>query len=436
MHQSSWIHRVRGAAAVAAMLGLTLTAGSAGAATRSMTGSLGVINPSTATPFLFESEVGVFGKKAGAYAPTDGFKTISVTGATASTSVGRQVTVPANRLNWAGDRIRFFPSFGNVGQTSKVFSQVQNQATFMVGAGALAECPGPGCTASGLGTQISWCPPLVQPATPAPGTAGNQIGDWSCPSYPAGAIGGNRGQWIRISNSAGPAANHFGGTLSLIRNETFDIWRILVQPGTQGTPAEASRQFQVLASAWAPGQANFNYLSEPSKPGPRILAALGAQGQVTQTFGCVNGVGTVGQPFSPGNPAGQVGSNCGTPAPGTQPLQNWGFKMTTGTISGSDFYPFLDATTVLGTPFAPNFQQQAYGDGFFFTRMGTDTVMGTSRNLVLLGGGVAVDPPSGNAYFRISDLRLSLTVPEPAMGLGLIAGATALVALARRRTRS
>jgi len=64
-----------------------------------MTGSLGVINPSTATPFLFESEVGVFGKKMGAYAPTDGFKTISVTGATASTAVGRQVTVPANRLN-------------------------------------------------------------------------------------------------------------------------------------------------------------------------------------------------------------------------------------------------------------------------------------------------------------------------------------------------
>ena len=109
--------------------------------------------------------------------------------------------------------------------------------------------------------------------------------------------------------------------------------------------------------------------------------------------------------------------------------------MTTGTISGSDFYPFLDATTVLGTPFAPNFQQLAYGDGFFFTRMGTDTVSGTSRNLVLLGGGVAADPKSGNAFFRVTDLRLNLQVPEPAVGLGLVAGAGALFALARRRAR-
>jgi hypothetical protein len=31
------------------------------------------------------------------------------------------------------------------------------------------------------------------------------------------------------------------------------------------------------------------------------------------------------------------------------------------------------------------------------------------------------------------DLRLDMTVPEPAMGLGLIAGVTGLIALARRR---
>jgi hypothetical protein len=51
----------------------------------------------------------------------------------------------------------------------------------------------------------------------------------------------------------------------------------------------------------------------------------------------------------------------------------------------------------------------------------------------MLGGGIAVDPSSGNAFFRITELRMNLSVPEPATGLGLLAGAGALLALARRR---
>jgi hypothetical protein len=46
---------------------------------------------------------------------------------------------------------------------------------------------------------------------------------------------------------------------------------------------------------------------------------------------------------------------------------------------------------------------------------------------------VAVDPDSGNAFFRIGDLRMNMTVPEPATSLGLLAGAGALLAIARRR---
>jgi hypothetical protein len=108
--------------------------------------------------------------------------------------------------------------------------------------------------------------------------------------------------------------------------------------------------------------------------------------------------------------------------------------MTTGTISGSDPYPFgLVITTVGGTPFNPNFGTQPVSQGFFFSRMGTDSVSGTNRNLVLLGGGVAVDPGSGNAFFRITDLSMNMSVPEPAAGLGLLAGGGALIALARRR---
>lgn len=408
---------------------------SAEAVTRSMTGSLGVINPSNAGgQFFFESGPGVFGQAMGPYAPTDGAKTVSVAGTTTGTFVGRQMTIPANVLSFSGGRVRNFPNFPNVAQTTRTFQSTHPQASFMNGSGALAECPGPGCTGLGSGTAISWCPPLSQPATPAPGTAYDQVGDWSCPSWPAGAAGGNRFLRIGISNS--PGAPHFGGTFSLLRNMTIDVWRVLVQPGPLGTPAEASRTFKnQTALPWKGGEPNFGYVGEISNPGPRILASLGAQGSVTQTLGCVEAGGTVGAPFSPGNPIGMVGSNCGTLANAPPPLQNWGFKMTTGTISGSDPYPFLDATTALGTPFSPNVVSNTPYQGFFFSRMGGDSVNGTSRNIVLLGGGVSVDSTSGNAFFRITDLRLNL-VPEPALALGLLAGAGMLGgAMAWRRRR-
>ncbi|MBW2424300.1 MAG: PEP-CTERM sorting domain-containing protein [Deltaproteobacteria bacterium] len=42
-------------------------------------------------------------------------------------------------------------------------------------------------------------------------------------------------------------------------------------------------------------------------------------------------------------------------------------------------------------------------------------------------------PNAGNLAFWLADLRLGLTLPESAAGLALVAGATALVMLARRR---
>ena len=145
-------------------------------------------------------------------------------------------------------------------------------------------------------------------------------------------------------------------------------------------------------------------------------------GFITGTNGCVNPGGTPGGVFSSNSAIGAFGSNCGTPPPpGGQ--QEWGFKMTTGSISGSDPYPGSPGpfgrvvTTAVppGTPFAPNVATRAASLGFFFTRMGGDTVMGTHRNLVLLGGGVAIDPISGNAFYRITELRFQMQVPEPAM---------------------
>jgi hypothetical protein len=133
-----------------------------------------------------------------------------------------------------------------------------------------------------------------------------------------------------------------------------------------------------------------------------------------------------------------LGSNCGTNTAPTNPGQDWGFKMTTGTISGSDDYPFgLVVTTIAGTPFNPTFTNVPASLGFFFSRYGTDAITGSgNRNLVLLGGGVSVDPNSGNAFFRMTDLRMNLSVPEPATGLGLLAGAGMLIGFARRRRQA
>ena len=111
MQRSVWL---RSGLAVAMGLALLLGVSSAQAATRSMVGSLGVVNPSTAPPFFFGGGPGIAGKKFGPYAPTTGFKTISVSGATTSTFVGRGVTVPANLLNFSSTVLRDFPAFPGV----------------------------------------------------------------------------------------------------------------------------------------------------------------------------------------------------------------------------------------------------------------------------------------------------------------------------------
>jgi hypothetical protein len=436
MQQFTWL---KNSIAVMSMLGLFIAAASAQAVPRSMTGSLGVINPSTLSPFYFEAGPGLFGKAMGAYPPSDGFKTISVTGLASTTMVGKQVTLPANVMNFSGTQVRSFPNFANVANLTKTFMSVQDTAMFSVGGGALDDCPGPGCTGvNGSGTAISFCPPLAHnPLAPAPGVNAAQIGQWNCKNYALDPGAATRGIRIQITNSVG--APHFGGTLSVLRNDTGNVWRVLAQSGTTTptpAPAEVSRSWMQFTNfAWTPGRPNFEYTSNPGNPGPRLLARLNANGAVTQTSGCVAAGGNPGGSFMVGVPIPNAGTNCGTPAVPDPPGLGWGFKMTTGTIAGSDFYPFLDATTAAGTPFAPNFVQLAYLDGFFFTRMGTDEMTGGgNRNIVLLGGGLAGDPSSTNNFFRISDLRLTLQVPEPAMGFGLVAGVMALVAVARRRS--
>lgn len=435
---------LRTSIAGASAVGLLLTAGGAGAATRGMVGALGIQNPSTTQPFAFEAGPGVFGRKIGAYPPTAGFQTVQVAGATGGTFVGRQITLMANQMNFQGGRHRDFPAFPNVGQTTKTFMSVHAAATFMLGGGALAECPGPGCTSNGAGTAISFCPPLAHnPANPAPGTVANKVGNWDCLAY-NNPGGGNRAKRFAINNA--PGANHFGGTFSVLRNANSNVWRVPQAPSTPMAPnAQVERSWMTNMQVWTGGRPNFQYTPNPGNNGPRLLARLNANGAVQSTFGCANGVGTVGigKTFMGIPPAGGPfpviigpGNNCGTDPGIDAPGQGWGFKMTTGTISGSDFFPFSNETTALGTPFNPQRVALGFGDGFFFTRMGDDSVVGTARNIVLIGGGISVDPDSGNAFDRITHLSMKLQVPEPASAIGLLVGAGALVGLARRRSAS
>ena len=435
---------VQGLVGLAALSVVAVAATSASAAPRNMIGSILVENPSAG----FELIPGVYGRKEGAgaaveYPPTDGVQTVSVAGATTGTSVGRTVTVPSGVLNRNGLGFRDFPAFGNVGQTTKSFMSVQGVATFAEGAGALAECPGPGCNTAG--TAITWCPPVAHnPANPAPGTAGSPVGDWDCPFWLDAILQGDRGIRMSISNASG--RNNFGGTLSLLRNFAQNVWRVPAQPSTpNAADAQATRSYMDINSlAWTGGRPNFEFTTLPGNNGPRVFARLNANGAVIETFGCTNGIGTVGQSFMQFSPFVGPGSNCGTdPAP-NQPGQGWGFKMTTGTISGSDPYPYtLVVTTVGGDPFEPNFGTRPASQGFFFSRAGDDSITtgpnpagtGSNRNIVMLGGGVAVDPDSGNSFFRITRLNLNLSVPEPATGMALVAGLGGLAFVARRRSR-
>jgi hypothetical protein len=404
-----------------------------------MIGTILVENPSAG----YELAPGVYGKKVGGvgprtYAPTDGAQAISVagTGGGPGTTVGRQVTIPANVLDRTGFEFRDFPAFANVGQVSKTFMTIQNAATFSENNGALANCPGDGCTAAGAGTAISWCPPNTHnPASPAPGTTAAPIGQWDCPFWGDGAAAGDRFLRMAITNTSGRP--NFGGTLTLLRNHIQNVWRV---PGAPSTPnandAEVTRSWMnIVSQAWTGGRPNFEYTGVGGNRGPRILAQLNGNGAIAATFGCANGVGTVGTPYIQGQAQTGPGVDCGTNTAPQSEGQGWGFKMTTGTVSGSDPYPFgLVVTTVAGTPFNPSFGSQAASLGFFFSRQGTDAITGGgNRNLVLLGGGIAVDPNSGNAFFRITNLSMDMSVPEPATGLGLIAGAGLLVGLVRRR---
>ena len=85
-------------AAIVSVIALSATPPSAQAATRSMTGFLMVDNIDAG----IEGGPGIFGAPVGGRPPNEGFKTISVDGATPGTFVGRAVTIDANKLDFEG----------------------------------------------------------------------------------------------------------------------------------------------------------------------------------------------------------------------------------------------------------------------------------------------------------------------------------------------
>lgn len=422
------------------------SAGPSLSATRGMVGSLGVVNPDVAQPGLFDAGPGAFGKKFGPHPPTAGARTISVAGATAGTLPGRKITLPVDRMNFQGGQFRDFPAFPGIAQSTKTSMVLQPAATFMAGGGALALCPGPGCNASGMGTAISFCPPLV-PSPLLPGTAMAQIGNWGCTRYTAAGLG-RRG--IRLSIQRQDGGSRFGGTLRLLRSGRSTIWRVLEPPPTSMGLAIVERAWRTGIEEEAAGGPNFVQQVVPEHNGPQILARLNARGAITATAGCANGVGTVGpgktyrglpNPQGPFVPITGPGNACGTDPSPAPPGQVIGFRLTTGTLSGSDFFPFLDATTGFGTPFNPVFRPQSFAQGMYFTRMGGDsaTPAFASRNIVLVGGGIAFDPKSANAFFRVTDLRFRILAPEPKGSAGLLICAALLAAWAgsaRRPSRT
>jgi len=427
------------------MVALLAAASPGHARSATMYGAIGVVNPEVAPPDQLDSRLGAFGKGWGVLPPTAGVRTIDAIGTTLITSAGRALALAAGRLNFQGADQRAFPAFPDVAQVTQTFMSVQPAATFMAGGGALAFCPGPGCNASGMGTAISFCPPLARdPLHPAPGTAMAPIGNWNCTFYPS-AGPSIRGIRIAISNS--PGAPHFGGTLRLLRSQRATIWRVLEAPSTPMAYGVVERAWRTGTAASVAGGENFGYATFPEQNGPHLLARLGAGGMVTATAGCANGVGTVGvgKTFMRPGLAGPYvpiigpGNGCGTePGPGAAG-HAYGFRLTTGTISGSDFFPFLDATTMSGTPFNPRFQPRSFGQGLFFTRMGRDVLAGSGvaavRNLAMIGGGIAYDPESGSAYFRLLDLRMGIFVPEPQGAAAPITGIAALVVATRMKAR-
>lgn len=361
------------------------------AATRSMSGSVTIQVPSRPSPSRQD------------IVPTanQALRTVNVVGAT---GVGAEISLPAGAFQFDGwpnatpggaaapiTLMRTFVGIPTFVQFSYSALTPHSNAALKVGSGA------------GAGGDIDWCPP-------AAGSAG---GNTNCVNFTTAGAGALP---IRIGVKP-QSANAFGGTFQMLRN-TFNAasWILAQATGVSGTPALFSVQPRTSSFPWTPGAPNYQYLQNDIVPGPVYSGFIVTQ--MTPTDPVNTSMVSASPMFvSPAPPD--------TFADG----RAWGFRMTTGRVSGSDGAPDTTPTS------NPTF--------FFFATTGKDTttvatpVGGTApttvRNLVLVGGAIAISGTGGNLFFRVNQLEMQL--PEPSTGLGLAAGVLLLAGLVGWRRR-
>ncbi len=376
-------------------LAMLFAASTAYAGTRAALGVGGVQNPSVAGANSWER------------GPMWVNTNVTIPGSGASTSPGKTFTLPPGNMILTGHNQRAFPTFAFVAQNSFSFMTTQPYAEqFKAGGGAAAL------------NSIQFCPPL--------NNATND-GNLSCPGYSNPGIG-NRPAFIGIDQVKSPqtplgtpAANAFGGTLRMGRNVSqAAVWfgkpPFCPNPpstalGPNGCVQIVSKQPNSGFENWTPGLTNYEYITGQNPNGAWWNAWLTTnKAQISTLLDC-SGASCV--------PAGSAAPTIMAPVPTNNPNDvAWGFKMTTGIVSGSDIYP----------PVGPNTPY------FTFVSTGQDTTTGGGeRNIVMIGGSIALSGASGSLFNRVSQLQLTLEVPEPATSAALAAGMLGLIALARLR---
>lgn len=284
----------------------------------------------------------------------------------------RDITLPPNKWQISGSAMRVFSAFPGVAQNTVNFSTTHNAVTFMAGAGA------------GASGSIAFCP-RISP----------------CSGFSSATIPGGQG-FIGII----PGPNTYGGTFLYLRHMKAGtgFWEV-ANPGPDPTktliynrntagiePTSMGGTTGNSNAPWSAGITNFRVISDDNPPGDIYTGFLAPNGSI-QTLGAFQGVEATDPPNG----------------------QATGFRMTTGTVIGSDATP----PTTMGGPFT-------------FSTAGYDNRDAAGNGYIqLIGGSVIYAGGTGNVFNRITRLRMA--VPEPFVPVGLALGAFGLTMVHRRR---